>query len=114
MMSICKLTAKMLNQKGIAVLGTFQNGSTALKAMIERDVDCVFSDIQMPIMTGPEMISRFRSFEKEELKSGRRVKRQIVIAVIANGNEQNGARVGPDPFDHILFKPLNVNELDVK
>ena len=42
---------------GFASVVCYENGSKGLDAMMAAPVDIVFSDVQMPIMTGPEVRS---------------------------------------------------------
>ena len=51
------------------------------------------------------MVDRFRKFETDELMTGGRQVRQLIIAVTANEAEceQNGAK---NSFDQICIKPL--------
>lgn len=55
------------------------------------------------------MMSRFRQFETEALAAGIRSKRQIVVAVTANGNElRSNVNFG---FDDVYPKPLGRNDM---
>ena len=53
--SIRKLMHRSLVQLGFKRIELFENGSSALRAMKEEHVDVVFMDIQMPVMSGPEV-----------------------------------------------------------
>lgn len=53
--SIRKLMRHTLLNMGFASVKLFENGSAALEAMKIEQVDVVFMDIQMPIMSGPEV-----------------------------------------------------------
>ena len=52
---IRKLMEKALLQMGISRVECYENGSKGLEAMMAQQVDLVFTDVQMPIMTGPEV-----------------------------------------------------------
>lgn len=55
------------------------------------------------------MVSRFRQFEEIVLTTGARSKRQIVVAVTANGSEiRDNSNSG---FDDIYPKPLGRNDI---
>jgi hypothetical protein len=54
-LTVRKLMEKLLMKMGFARVDCYENGSKGLDAMMERQVDIVFSDVQMPIMTGPEV-----------------------------------------------------------
>lgn len=111
MMTIRKLMAKTLQRANFEKVECFENGAKALAAMKVREATIIFSDLQMPVMSGLEMIERFRAFEEAALASGARTKRQIVIAVTANGQEVEDNLVGPNGFDKVLLKPFNMTEL---
>jgi CheY-like chemotaxis protein len=54
-LTVRKLMEKMLLRMGFARVDCYENGSKGLDAMMAGQVDIVFSDVQMPIMTGPEV-----------------------------------------------------------
>lgn len=60
--------ARTLEMAGVPVNGLHEasNGEEALKVMASTWIDLVFSDINMPVMTGMEMIERMR---KDDLLS---------------------------------------------
>jgi hypothetical protein len=55
-LTVRKLMEKLLRKMGFAEVTCYENGSKGLDAMMAGQVDIVFSDVQMPIMTGPEVI----------------------------------------------------------
>jgi signal transduction histidine kinase len=54
---IRKLMLRTLKQLGFTRIELFENGSKALEALKEEEVDFVFMDMQMPVMSGPEVSS---------------------------------------------------------
>jgi hypothetical protein len=58
------------------------------------------------------MTSRFRVFEQQELKTGRRQCRQIIVAVTANRAEDltEEERI---QFDHICSKPIEMQDIEM-
>jgi DNA-binding LytR/AlgR family response regulator len=56
-LSIRKLMERTLLQLGVERVVGYENGSKALDALMMEAVDIVFTDVQMPIMTGPEVRS---------------------------------------------------------
>jgi hypothetical protein len=54
-LTVRKLMEKLLLKMGFARVDCYENGSKGLDAMMAGQVDIVFSDVQMPIMTGPEV-----------------------------------------------------------
>eukprot|EP00598_Pedospumella_elongata_P012236 CAMPEP_0185012126 /NCGR_PEP_ID=MMETSP1098-20130426/98142_1 /TAXON_ID=89044 /ORGANISM="Spumella elongata, Strain CCAP 955/1" /LENGTH=583 /DNA_ID=CAMNT_0027541179 /DNA_START=832 /DNA_END=2583 /DNA_ORIENTATION=+ len=107
--SVRKLMEKLLLKMGFASVQCYENGSKGLEAMMTGQVDIVFSDVQMPIMTGPEMVRRFRDFESESFSQGERHRRQLVVAVTANSAEC--AELGAHGFDEIFPKPLQRSDI---
>jgi hypothetical protein len=59
--TVRKLMERLLWKMGFAKVTCYENGSKGLDAMIAGQVDIVFSDVQMPIMTGPEVSSLRRT-----------------------------------------------------
>jgi hypothetical protein len=54
-LTVRKLMEKLLLRMGFTRVDCYENGSKGLDAMMAGQVDIVFSDVQMPIMTGPEV-----------------------------------------------------------
>jgi hypothetical protein len=61
-LTVRKLMEKLLLKMGFARVDCYENGSKGLDAMMAGQVDIVFSDVQMPIMTGPEVSLVFTPF----------------------------------------------------
>ena len=55
------------------------------------------------------MISRFRKYESEQLSSGGRSSRQVVVAVTAN--EGQSGECGQAGFDDVRLKPLGIQDI---
>lgn len=53
--AIRKLMMRTLRSLGVDKIELYVNGDEALQSLLQKEVDCVFMDIQMPIMTGPEV-----------------------------------------------------------
>ena len=53
--SVRKLMERLLLKMGFESVVCYENGAKGLEAMLAAPVDIVFSDVQMPIMTGPEV-----------------------------------------------------------
>ena len=53
--TVRKLMERLLLKMGFERVDCYENGSKGLEAMMAAPVDIVFSDVQMPIMTGPEV-----------------------------------------------------------
>ncbi len=54
-LSIRKLLTRILEQLGFTQIESYENGARGLEAMKQTEVDIVFTDIQMPVMSGPEV-----------------------------------------------------------
>ena len=59
-LTIRKLMEKMLLKMGFDRVDCYENGKKGLEALLAAPVDIVFSDVQMPIMTGPEVRCKFQ------------------------------------------------------
>ena len=55
------------------------------------------------------MVNRFRRYETAALESGSRLRRQLVVAVTANGSESG--EFGATGFDEICHKPLGMQDI---
>jgi hypothetical protein len=53
--TVRKLMERLLWKMGFVEVTCYENGSKGLDAMMAGQVDIVFTDVQMPIMTGPEV-----------------------------------------------------------
>lgn len=53
--TVCKLMERLLLNMGFESVKCYSNGAKGLDALMTETVDIVFSDVQMPIMTGPEV-----------------------------------------------------------
>ncbi len=68
------ITRKWIKKKiedlgmGFVVEGVFSNGSQALEYMNSHDTDVVFTDIQMPVMDGLELLEQIQAMEKQPYK----------------------------------------------
>ncbi len=54
-LTVRKLMQRLLLKMGFARVDCYENGSKGLDAMMAEQVDIVFSDVQMPIMSGDEV-----------------------------------------------------------
>jgi signal transduction histidine kinase/CheY-like chemotaxis protein len=99
------LLTRVLEKRGhqVSVVG---NGREALSAMVERDFDLVFMDVQMPIMDGLEATEALRETAKDKLK------RQPVIALTAHAMKGDSEKCIAAGMDGYLTKPIRTPELD--
>jgi CheY-like chemotaxis protein len=71
--TIAKMMTKVLQLRGYHV-DVASNGLEGLEKLLihptHREYCMVFTDLEMPIMDGSEMVSTFREWEKKQLKCG--------------------------------------------
>ena len=103
--SIRKLMERTLLQIGFSTVHCYKDGQQGLAAMLAQPVDIVFSDVQMPIMGGDDMVRAFRLQEVTMLQNQTRVQKQLIIAVTANGAEFKDL-LGAG-FDAVYPKPVS-------
>jgi signal transduction histidine kinase/CheY-like chemotaxis protein len=100
-----KLLTRLLEGKGhdVSVAG---DGIAALKALGNQTFDLLLLDVQMPQMGGIEAARRIREDE-----AGRDTPRLPIIALTAQGTEEDRRRCHEAGFDAFLTKPVNTAEL---
>jgi signal transduction histidine kinase len=85
-------------------LTVVNDGIEALKTLYNETFDLVLLDIQMPRLTGEDLINKRAQFSKEN--------REIpTIAVTANVSEKDIARYQKAGFKDVLCKPFNAEKL---
>ena len=68
------LTRKWIQKKikeldmGFLVDGVFSNGSQVLKYLEKNETDVIFTDIQMPVMDGLELLEQIQKMEVQPYK----------------------------------------------
>ncbi|MGV6944337.1 hybrid sensor histidine kinase/response regulator [Sphingobacterium kyonggiense] len=83
---------------------TATNGKEALEVLQQENIDVVVTDINMPIMTGDELLEKIRQNSQWD---------QIKIIATSSDNEQvkNLEKARKVRFDGILIKPFNEKKL---
>ncbi len=86
-----------------------ENGSLALESLARDDFDCLLSDIQMPVMSGTELLRRIL----EDRASGTMRKNSAipVIALTAHAMAGDRERFLAAGFDEYVAKPIVIVEL---
>lgn len=113
MHTILKLMKKVLTRVGFVSVECYDNGKKGLNALTTKHVDIVFSDLQMPVMSGPEMIKEFRAFEEKEISNGGRSRRQHVVGITAHYTaELNEELVSTGGFDSLHAKPIKLDDVN--
>ena len=80
--------------------------SPSLITLVAHPYLRIFHDTVLQIAL--QMVTKFRAFEEEALRSGARPSRQLVVAVTANGAEWSRTQQG---FDCVCPKPVASSEL---
>jgi len=107
--SIRKLLQRTLLQIGLSKVLCYEDGKQGLEAMLTQPVDVVFSDVQMPIMSGDTMVRAFRQQVAIMLENKLRLQKQLIVAVTANGSEFMDLQGAG--FDSVYPKPLSKTTL---
>jgi two-component system chemotaxis response regulator CheY len=99
------LVGRVLNLAGLEIAHRFDagNGAEALKAMTEHSVDLVFVDINMPIMSGEELVREMSL--KEDLR------RLPVIVISTDGTTRRMDRMKDLGVFGYLQKPFRPEDL---
>ncbi|MDF2571547.1 MAG: CheA signal transduction histidine kinase [Sporomusa sp.] len=91
-----KLTKSYLESDGYQVL-TAEDGRAALDILLQKKVDVVISDIEMPIMNGIELVRAIRA--NEEL---RHLPVIALTSLTADADKEKGLRAGFDIYEFKL------------
>ncbi|WP_378954429.1 chemotaxis protein CheW [Pelosinus sp. sgz500959] len=100
-----KVIKSYLESDGYEVI-TAENGHEALERLNQTRVDVVVSDIEMPIMTGIELVRAIRDNEK--------IKNLPVIALTSltgDANKEKGLRAGFDIYEYKLDRTRLLDSL---
>jgi two-component system response regulator YesN len=85
----------------LEIVGTAENGQSALEKLREMRADILITDISMPVMNGLELIREARS-----------IYRDLHVIILSGFNDfdylKQGMRLG---IENYLLKPINLNEL---
>ncbi|MFZ7126729.1 MAG: response regulator [Desulfobacterales bacterium] len=95
------LVSRMLETMGFETVPS-QNGFEALKRFEQGDFDLVLTDLQMPGMNGWELALQVKSLAPEV----------PVVALTGQSEMEVMERLTGSGVDHVLFKPLNMDDLD--
>ena len=93
---------KVLEKKGL-YCDVASNGYEAIELILQGTYDCVFMDVQMPIMDGYEATKAIR--EKYELKN------LFIVAMTANAMEGDREKCLEAGMDDYISKPLDYNQM---
>ena len=93
------IACEMLRSLGVSAVEA-SDGSEALRLLLDRSVDLVLMDCEMPVMDGYTATRRIRDFENQ-----RGSRRLPIIALTANASEQDEARTRSAGMDAHIAKP---------
>ncbi|MCP4629814.1 MAG: response regulator, partial [bacterium] len=82
------------------------DGRAALSVLEKRPVDLVITDLNMPIMTGVELLSAIR--ENDKLKD------MPIVMITAEANREAVAEAAETDIDSYILKPLTVKSLGTR
>lgn len=97
-----KITSHYLFREQLIVT-TVANGLEALKMINEQDFDAIILDINMPKITGEQLIQQKSNFHKNKTTS--------CIALTGNASEENRENYLKLGFASVIFKPYKADEL---
>lgn len=100
--SINSILTNILLEEGYNVFPSF-NAFDALKDFKENHIDCILTDLMLPIMSGEEFI--------EEIRKNSNVHIIIISAKTSNLDKLEGLKKGADDY---LFKPFLEKEVVIK
>ncbi len=98
-----KLVQTFLQQLG-HITHTVENGAEAIEIFINDKPDIIFMDVQMPLMDGLQATMAIRQHEK----NGQRIP---IIALTANTQSEQRARILRAGMDDYLTKPVSADDL---
>lgn len=100
--SILEIVSEYFTHKGYKVL-TASNGLEALAVIGENHIDCCFTDINMPEMTGLELAERLRSMDN------------TIPVVVMTGypSLDNTIRTLRNGVVDFLIKPVNLSQMEL-
>jgi hypothetical protein len=96
---LLRLTKTMINKLGVEPI-IFGSPNSAIEAIERMHFDVVLSDIQMPEISGYDLVKRLRELDKPQ-------GRTWAIAITANNFSEDIQQYTNAGFDGVLLKPFN-------
>jgi signal transduction histidine kinase/CheY-like chemotaxis protein len=96
---LLRLTKTMINKLGVEPV-IFGSPNLAIEALEKTQFDVVLSDIQMPEISGYDLVKRLRELDKPQGHTW-------AIAITANNFSENIQQYTNAGFDGVLLKPFN-------
>jgi putative nucleotidyltransferase with HDIG domain len=100
--SILKVSCEYFRRKGYETL-TARNGSDALKILEDERVDCCFTDIRMPVMSGVQLAEAIRSLDSL----------MPVIVMTGYPSIEDAIQTIKNGVVDFLIKPVNLKEMEL-
>jgi DNA-binding response OmpR family regulator len=99
---INKILTNILLKEGYNVFPSF-NAFDALNDFKENNIDCILTDLMLPIMSGEEFIQEIRKMSNVHII--------VISAKTSNEDKLEGLKTGADDY---LFKPFLEEEVKIK
>ena len=99
---ILDVTESYFQRKGYDVY-TAGNGAEALKIINQVKINCIFSDINMPVMDGLELAERVRQFENT----------LPVVIMTGYPSLENSIQTLKNGVVDYLIKPVNLEQMEL-
>lgn len=98
--NLCKVIGYQLEKQGFRIT-TAHRGKEGLELFSKKDIDVVLTDIQMPDITGIEVLQKIRQQDK----------RVVIILITAYGSVDNALEACKIGADDYLTKPFGQEQL---
>lgn len=95
---IRSLLSEMLSEDGFSV-ATAENGQRGLECIHRGGVDLVISDVHMPVMSGPELLSELRKINPD------------LPVIVLDSIPERREEIGSGPATACIEKPFDLQEL---
>ena len=102
--SMRKVLRKTITMCGIGEINFSEaaNGKEALDVIRDEWIDIIFTDLNMPIMTGFELVAALKADETCHTP---------IIVVTSDTNAENSEEVSQNNIKHIIYKPFRPEEI---
>jgi CheY-like chemotaxis protein len=112
-LSITKTMSRQLQLRGYDV-DVARNGHEGLQKLVanRQEYWLVFSDLEMPVMDGSEMVSTFRKWEQKQFKC-EGTSPLFVCSMSSNFDKQENLRdANPTQYNVFVRKPMTKDKID--
>jgi CheY-like chemotaxis protein len=112
-LSITKTMSRQLQLRGYDV-DVARNGQEGLQKLVanHQEYCLVFSDLEMPVMDGSEMVSTFRKWEEKQFKC-EATSPLFICSMSSNFDKQDNLRdANPTQYNVFVRKPMTKDKID--